>query len=40
MTSLGLPMPRFAAQVMQAVTPQVAVETWAEFSSRLPSHQV
>ena len=40
MTSLGLPMPRFATQVMQAVTPHVAVETWAEFSSRLPSQQV
>ena len=40
MTSMGLSPPGFAAQVMEAVTPHVSVETWAEFSSRLPSLQV
>ncbi|PRW58044.1 hypothetical protein C2E21_3663 [Chlorella sorokiniana] len=37
MTAMGLSPPRFAAQVMEAVTPHMAVETWAQFSSRLPS---
>lgn len=40
MTAMGLSPPSFAAQVMAAVTPRMAVETWAEFSSRLPSQQV
>lgn len=40
MTSLGLSPPQLTAQVMQAVTPHMAVETWADFSSRLPSQQV
>ncbi|KAI7844598.1 hypothetical protein COHA_001838 [Chlorella ohadii] len=39
MTAMGLSPPSFAAQVMAAVTPRMAVETWAEFSSRLPSQQ-
>lgn len=40
MTSMGLSPPSFAAQVMEAVTPHMAVETWAQFSSRLPSQQL
>ena len=40
MTPMGLSPPRFAAQVMEAVTPHMAVEAWGEFSSRLPSQQV
>lgn len=36
---MGLSPPRFAAQVMEAVTPHMAVEAWGEFSSRLPSQQ-
>ena len=40
MTSLGVSPPQLTAQVVQAVTPHMGVETWADFSSRLPSQQV
>ncbi|PRW57966.1 hypothetical protein C2E21_3662 [Chlorella sorokiniana] len=39
MTSFGLAPPRFASEVMAAVTPHMAVESWAQFSSRLSSQQ-
>ena len=40
MTPLGLGSPRFARQVMTAVNPALSMETWSEFSSRLPSQPV